>query len=228
MKCRAGGTLLGTSDRLRRRLWLFWYAYVFLRYPLYSNMERHIGLQESTIRIHGVVEYTESNTRGDRTRKSSVEIKYVYTRSRSSIKEGVDKVINLTVGVHVITIIFIAIKIEDLRWEGTVVHIARMGDFFMSKSNVNSQFSQEAGRSHVLCIHVPHEVFHRHTVFAVITHQPRSINARGESQQLDQESEKGWDPGGISNGPTQRRRLTTHEGIESHPFRKDFDEIMNF
>jgi len=82
--------------------------------------------------------------------------------------------------------------------------------------------------SHVLLIHMPDEVPFRHVVPTMLTHEPSFLKGRSESQKLSQNGETVSDLGEISNGPAQQRGLVTHEGIKSHSFREDFDEIVDF
>jgi len=101
----------------------------------------------------------------------------------------------------------------------------------MSKPNIGNKFSHnavEGGRSHVLCIHMPHKVILGHATPTMAAHEPSLLEGRSDPKQLNQSGERVSDVGKISDAPTQRRRLTTHEGIESLSFREDFDEIMNF
>lgn len=58
-------------------------------------------------------------------------------------------------------------------------------------------------------------------------HESSLLDGGSDPQHLNQSGERVSDVGEISNAPTQRRRLTTHEGIESLPFREYFDEILN-
>ena len=82
-------------------------------------------------------------------------------------------------------------------------------------------------RSRVLCIHVPHEILFRHGLPTMLTHEHSFLKGRSESQQQSNSGETVPDLCKISDGPTQRRGLAFHEGIESHPFRKEFDEIVD-
>ena len=59
-------------------------------------------------------------------------------------------------------------------------------------------------------------------------YEPSLLEGGSDPQHLNQSGERVSDFGEISNVPTQRRRLTVYEGVESFPFREDFDEIMNF
>ena len=62
----------------------------------------------------------------------------------------------------------------------------------------------------------------------MLTNEPFLLNGRIDSKYQSQRGETVSDRGEISNSPAQRRGLVTHERIESHPFRKDFDEIVDF
>ena len=74
---------------------------------------------------------------------------------------------------------------------------------------------------------MPHKMILCHTAPTMAAHETSLLEGGINSQYLNQSGERVSDVGEISNAPTQRGRLTTHEGIESLPFRDDFDEIMN-
>lgn len=75
---------------------------------------------------------------------------------------------------------------------------------------------------------MPHEVILRHAAATMIAHKSSFFEGREESQNLNQSRERVSDCGEISNASAQGRRLTAHEVIETLPFRKDFDEIVDF
>ena len=78
---------------------------------------------------------------------------------------------------------------------------------------------------HVLCVHMPYEEILCHMVPTMITHKPSFFEGRGEPQHS---RDRIPDLCKISDVPTQRRRLSAHECVETLPFREDFDEIGDF
>ena len=103
-----------------------------------------------------------------------------------------------------------------------------MRDFVVSKPTLGDEFLHLSNRSHVLRIHMPHEVIFCHTAPAMRAHEPFLLEGRIiESNYHTHHGETVLDPSEIPNRSAQQRGLGPQEGINGHPLRKDFDEIVD-